>query len=274
MQQEAEARQQELALAASSQAAAEAIEQQLEQALTAGQADLAAVISEKQELQSRLGLKQQQCSELQQQLEAEQGRSAEGRSQIVSLEEALAESNAAVKAKGQALDSVQEQIKQLQQSQLQKEDALACACAKHEQLTKDLAAAHESSKIKQDEVMKQVTELHQQLSAAQQDQDRLHEELDAARTDNSALQAQLADAQGETDSFRVRIAACAGTVHCPTHKSLHMQCISLLFYGWRCQQHSDSLGGRSFVVICVLAVGILMRLSGKQTSLCHCVDNI
>lgn len=201
----------------------------MKQLLATKQEDLNAVSGEKKELQSRLGLKQQQCSELQQQLEAEQGRSADGRAQVAGLEEAAAELNALVKEKSQAMEALQEQLKQLQQQNQQKEDAVAAAIAKQDQLSSDLAAVRECGKSKQEELMKQVTEVHIQLSAAQQEQERLQDELDALRSDNGALQTQLADAQGEIDDYRVRRAPAADAQkghHCSLPTEIHVSCLN------------------------------------------------
>jgi DNA repair exonuclease SbcCD ATPase subunit len=211
-QAEAAARQAEAEAAVGAAAAAAAIEQQLQQQLSDAQQllagkteDLSGILADKDELHSRLGLKQQQCSELQQQLEAEQGRSADGRSQVAALESELSEARAALKDKGAALDVAQEQAKHLQQGA---EAAAAAATARADQLSSDLAAARESSKSRQEELLKQVTEVHLRLSAAQTEQERLQDELDASSSDVGLLQARHAEAQGEIDNLRVRDVLC------------------------------------------------------------------
>ncbi|WIA12855.1 hypothetical protein OEZ85_006481 [Tetradesmus obliquus] len=147
-----------------------------------------------------------QVQQLQQQLEAAQGQVSQQGSQAAALEEALSELNAAVKEKSQALEGSQEHCKQLQQ---QLEASTAAATAKADQLSSDLAAVRESSKSRQEELMKQVTEVHLQLSAAQGEQDRLQDDLDAARSEKGLLEGQLADARSQVDKLQAQASSKA-----------------------------------------------------------------
>lgn len=138
--------------------------------------------------------------EVQQKLDEQQAETAAKQAQLTALQGAMSELQDTLKDKTQALEASQEQCKGLQQ---QLETTTVAAAAKADQLGHDLAAARESSKSRQEELMKQVTEVHLQLSAAQQEQERLQDELDGARSDNSLLQAQLADLQAQLGDVRV-----------------------------------------------------------------------
>jgi chromosome segregation ATPase len=207
-QQEAAARQAEADRAAAASAAAAAVEQQLRQQLADAQAmlsgkqdDVAGLLTQQQELASKLAAQEQQCSELQQQLEAEQGRAAEGCAQVAALQAEVADTKASLKDSCAALEAAREQVRQLQHQQ---EAAAAAASAKAEQLSSELAAVRESSKTRQEELVKQVTEVHRELSAAQAEQERLQDLLDGARSDAALLQGQLAEAQGQVEHLQVR----------------------------------------------------------------------
>ncbi|KAF6254437.1 hypothetical protein COO60DRAFT_1665196 [Scenedesmus sp. NREL 46B-D3] len=177
--------------------------EELQQQLSALQQQLrdAAAASAADKVQSEA-----QVQQLQQQLEATEGQITERGSQAVALEEALSELNAAVKEKTQALEGSQEQCKQLQQ---QLDASTAAAAARADQLASDLAAVRESSKSRQEELMKQVTEVHLQLSAAQLEQDRLQDDVDSVRGEKGLLEAQLADARGQVDKLQVQASAKA-----------------------------------------------------------------
>lgn len=146
--------------------------------------------------------------DLQQKLEQQKEETESSIAQVSALEQSSSELESMLRDKCQALEAAQVQCQSLQQ---QLDSNTAAASAKAEQLSHDLAAARESSKSRQEELMKQVTEVHLQLSAAQQEQERLQDELDTARSDNGLLQVQLADLQAQTGHIRVGSCCMVGT---------------------------------------------------------------
>jgi chromosome segregation ATPase len=141
----------------------------------------------------------ERAEHLQQQLNAEQANVAEGISQVGELERSIAALEASMKVQAAAFDAEKERSKQLQQ--------------KADQLVNDMAAARESSKSRQEELMKQIADAHLLLSTEQQEKDKLQDETDALQSDNSLLKAQHAELEAQLDQLRVRLAVRRPCVH-------------------------------------------------------------